>query len=132
MNVLSVRHLIENDFLILDVLHKTPAGPVNANVLLFRFAGQVYAYVNHCMHMHRPLNVQADGIFDPERRWLRCSMHGFLFEPTTGICISPVCAGQGLKALKVAEEAGVIVFKQKYFHIRAVYSPDKQLLWEAL
>jgi nitrite reductase/ring-hydroxylating ferredoxin subunit len=77
------------------------------------------------MHMHKPLTCMQDAIFDRERRWLRCSMHGFVFEPQTGICRSPVCEGQSLQSIKVAEEHGMIVFKEKHLQILDIHPRDQ-------
>jgi len=122
MSILTSDALQEKHYLTVDVLLncKSPA-PKRANLLVFRYQGKVYAYVNHCMHMHRPLNCMQDAIFDAEQRWLRCSMHGFIFEPETGICVSPVCEGQSLKAIKIVEEAGMIEFKEKHLQVLAVH-----------
>jgi nitrite reductase/ring-hydroxylating ferredoxin subunit len=85
-----------------------------SSAILFVFEDQVYAYVNHCMHMHRPLNCEQDAVFDETGRYLRCSMHGFIFEPKTGACQSPVCFGQRLQALRVEEIDGAIYFAEKH------------------
>lgn len=131
MNTLAAGTLTDNNFVTVDVLLKCKtAAPIKAQVVVFRFDGQVYAYVNHCMHMHRPLNCQHDAIFDSARRWLRCSMHGFLFEPTNGVCISPVCEGQALQTIKVVEEAGTIVFKEKQLRVLAVHTSDQTAIQE--
>ena len=114
--------LTENNFLSVDVvLNSTSIRATSANLLVFLFRRQVYAYVNDCMHMQKPLNCQQAAIFDAERRWLRCSMHGFIFEPETGVCVSPVCQGQALKAIKVMEQDGVIVFTEKHLEVLAVH-----------
>lgn len=118
---LSASALDEQGFLSVDVLlHSASARAKAANVLVFRYRGLVYAYVNHCMHMQRPLNCQQDAIFDAERRWLRCSMHGFIFEPKTGVCMSPVCEGQALQAIKVVEQDDMLLFKEKQLQVVAV------------
>jgi len=113
--------LDDQGFLSVDVLlHSASTREKAANVLVFRYQGQVYAYVNHCMHMQRPLNCQQDAIFDAKRRWLRCSMHGFIFEPDTGVCVSPVCEGQALQAIRIIEQDNMLVFKEKHLQILAV------------
>lgn len=81
--------------------------------VVFYFHGQVYAYINRCMHGQRRLDCQADTIFDGSGRLLHCSMHGFLFEPTTGECLSPVCVGRKLQSLKIVESDGEIYFSDK-------------------
>ncbi len=83
------------------------------SAIVFQFQNVAYAYINHCMHMQRPLDCQEDTIFDSERKLLRCSMHGFVFEPTTGECLSPICAGQKLQSLKIVKEEQGIFFSEK-------------------
>lgn len=125
MQILAAEALGEKAFCSVDVLLNTHAArPRQVNVIVFRYQQRVYAYVNHCMHMHRPLNCQQEAIFDAERRWLRCSMHGFIFEPETGVCISPVCEGQMLEAIKVMEQDGMIVFREKHLRILKVNPPQ--------
>jgi nitrite reductase/ring-hydroxylating ferredoxin subunit len=85
-----------------------------ASAIIFAFEGIAYAYVNHCMHMQRPLNCEQDAIFDETGQYLRCSMHGFIFDPKTGECQSPVCFGQRLQALRLEESDGVIFFAEKH------------------
>jgi len=88
------------------------------SALVFWLDGQAYSYVNHCMHMHRPLNCEQDAIFDETGRYLRCSMHGFIFEPTTGECQSPVCLGQRLQSLRLQVLDGVVYFAEKHLQLR--------------
>lgn len=84
------------------------------SAIIFYFENQAYSYVNHCMHMHRPLNCEQDAIFDETGRFLRCSMHGFVFDPKTGECQSPVCLGQRLQALRLKEIDGKLYFAEKH------------------
>jgi nitrite reductase/ring-hydroxylating ferredoxin subunit len=76
--------------------------------LLFRFAGQVYAYLNRCVHMPRRLDGEEKQIFDHSGRYLRCSMHGIVYTPETGTSVSTMCAGEQLRAVTVYEADGVI------------------------
>jgi nitrite reductase/ring-hydroxylating ferredoxin subunit len=122
--------LVENDFLTADIIIKRRSGQTEkANILVFLFNGSVYAYINHCMHMQRRLNCQEDAIFDHERQRLRCSMHGFVFEPETGVCLSPVCEGQKLQQIKLIEQGGMLSLHDKQAEIIAVYRRGKELLW---
>lgn len=84
------------------------------SALVFLFDGKPYSYVNHCMHMQRPLDCEQDAIFDGTGKFLRCSMHGFIFDPTTGECQSPVCLGQRLQALRLQEIDGMVFFAEKH------------------
>ena len=85
--------------------------------IIFNFKGKVYAYLNHCMHMQRRLDCEADTIFDTTGNLLHCSMHGFVFDPVTGECLSPVCAGQKLQALKLVELDEGIYFADKHVQL---------------
>lgn len=85
-----------------------------ASAIIFVFEGLAYAYINHCMHMQRPLNCEQDAIFDETGLYLRCSMHGFIFDPKTGECQSPVCFGQRLQSLRMEESDGIIYFAEKH------------------
>ena len=96
-------------FLIRHIHYKKQ--PVSA--IIFTFEDTAYAYVNHCMHMHRPLNCEQDAIFDETGLYLRCSMHGFIFDPKTVECQSPVCFGQRLQALRLEEIDGTLYFAEK-------------------
>ncbi|MGY6277873.1 Rieske (2Fe-2S) protein [Methylomonas sp. MgM2] len=122
---LPVGNLAHGGFLTVDVLlNSTSSRARQSNVFVFRYGSQVYAYINRCMHMQKPLNCLDDTIFDAGRRWLRCSMHGFVFEPETGVCRSSVCEGQALQAIRVEEREGMIVFKRKDVKILAFCRHD--------
>lgn len=76
--------------------------------LLVRFHGKVYAYINRCVHMPRPLDCEKDLVFDASGRYLRCSMHGIVYQPETGASVSTMCEGERLRAVGVYEDAGKI------------------------
>ena len=85
--------------------------------IIFYYRDQLYAYVNNCMHRQRRLDCQADTVFDANGHLLSCSMHGFVFEPTTGVCVIPPGAGKKLQALQVVEKDGHIYFADKHVRI---------------
>jgi nitrite reductase/ring-hydroxylating ferredoxin subunit len=121
--------LSEHDFLTADIVRKRRSGQTGkANILVFRFNGHIHAYLNLCMHMQRPLNCQQDAIFDREEKRLRCSMHGFVFEPETGTCLSPVCEGRKLQLINLVEQDGFLSLQDKQAEIVAVYRRGKELL----
>ncbi len=109
-HICSRQQLLELDYLVEEVEYKKQS----YTAIVFYFEDKLYAYLNHCMHMQRRLDCQQDNVFDKERKRLRCSMHGFVFEPMTGECLSPVCMGQKLTALKVLEIDEQIYFSDKY------------------
>ncbi|MCX7086946.1 MAG: Rieske 2Fe-2S domain-containing protein [Methylococcales bacterium] len=90
---------------------------LSTSAIIFAFEGIAYAYINHCMHMNRPLNGEQDAIFDDTGKFLRCSMHGFIFDPKTGECQSPVCFGQRLQALRLKEIDGSLYFAEKHLNV---------------
>ncbi|OYY92678.1 MAG: (2Fe-2S)-binding protein [Hydrogenophilales bacterium 28-61-23] len=76
--------------------------------LLIRFHGQCYAYINRCVHMPRPLDCEQDLVFDPTGLYLRCSMHGIVYTPETGVSVSALCEGERLRAVSAYEENGEV------------------------
>ena len=76
------------------------------SAIVFVFEGQVYAYVNHCMHMQRPLNCEEDAIFD-ERESICAAQCTVLFLTlklgnAKVLCVlDNVCKPCGLRKLRV-------------------------------
>jgi len=81
--------------------------------ILLRHKGQVYAYLNQCVHMVRRLDCMHDAIFDEGRERLRCSMHGIVYDPTTGESLSVLCSGEKLEALRSTELDGQVYITDK-------------------
>lgn len=71
-----------------------------------RIGDEVCAFVNVCPHRQHPLNLGPDDFLVPGQRLLRCSSHGAVFEPGSGLCIAGPCAGRSLRRLpcRVADE----------------------------
>ena len=111
------RQELENSSYLTRAIHFKKQ-PVTA--IIFLFDNVAYAYVNVCMHMQRPLNCEQDAIFDETGTYLRCSMHGFVFDPKTGECQSPVCFGQRLQALRLHELEGVFYFAEKHLTLMEI------------
>lgn len=76
--------------------------------LLVRFKGKVFGYLNRCVHMPRRLDCEKPSIFDETGRYLRCSMHGIVYEPSSGASVSTMCEGERLRAIDVYEEDGKV------------------------
>lgn len=83
------------------------------SILLCRFKNQCYAYINRCVHMPKPLNCEHDLVFDATGQFLRCSMHGIIYTPETGVSQSTMCNGEQLQAVKVTEIDGFIYLSDK-------------------
>ncbi|MBK1723609.1 Rieske (2Fe-2S) protein [Thiocystis violacea] len=81
--------------------------------IVLRHGGQVYAYLNQCVHMVRRLDCMHDAVFDTEQGHLRCSMHGIVYDPTTGESLSVLCSGEHLESLRSAEIDGQVYLVDK-------------------
>jgi nitrite reductase/ring-hydroxylating ferredoxin subunit len=77
-----------------------------ARAFALRFEGRVVAYLNRCAHVPTEMDWRPGEFLDEERRFIVCSMHGAVYEPTNGRCIAGPCAGQRLMAIDVAERDG--------------------------
>lgn len=73
-----------------------------------RFQGEPVAYVDRCAHVPVELDWQKGRFFDVDRRYLICSVHGALFEPSSGRCVSGPCRGGRLAPLTVVERDGQV------------------------
>ena len=79
-----------------------------ARAFALRFEGRVVAYVNRCAHVPTEMDSQPGEFLDADRRFILCSMHGAVYEPTSGGCIAGPCAGQRLMAVDVVERGGQV------------------------
>lgn len=73
--------------------------------------GELRAYANVCPHKRHPLNIDDDDFLAPKLRLLRCSSHGALFEPETGLCVHGPCAGRSLSSLECWVEGGDVLVR---------------------
>ena len=85
---------------------ETAAGLRPAFVL--RWQGRVYGYLNECRHVSVELDWNPGKFFDSSGLYLVCAMHGALYEPDTGVCLSGPCSGKTLFPLSVVERDGAI------------------------
>ncbi|EIJ41365.1 ferredoxin subunit of nitrite reductase and ring-hydroxylating dioxygenase [Beggiatoa alba B18LD] len=104
--------LIDRRHIIKEVLYDNQP----ESIIICRFEGQCYAYINRCVHMPKRLNCEHDIIFDLSGKFLRCSMHGIIYTPDTGTSQSTMCNGEQLKAVKVTEKEGMIYLNDKHIH----------------
>ena len=81
--------------------------------ILIRHQGHVSCYLIQCVHMPRRLNCEDPYVFDDTGRYLRCSMHGIVYEPASGLCRSDICLDQQLTSLAVVERDGEVFLKDK-------------------
>jgi nitrite reductase/ring-hydroxylating ferredoxin subunit len=79
-----------------------------ARAFALRFEGRVVAYLNRCAHVPTEMDWRPGEFLDDERRFIVCSMHGAVYEPTTGRCIAGPCAGARLMKIEVVERDGQV------------------------
>ena len=63
--------------------------------------------------MPRRLDCEHPYVFDETGRYLRCSMHGIIYDPLDGQCQSAICAGRSLTRLNIVETSGAIYLKDR-------------------
>lgn len=73
-----------------------------------RHEGQVRAFLNRCAHVPAEMDWQPGQFWDADRRYIVCSIHGALYEPTTGRCVSGPCRGARLLPIRTAEQGGQV------------------------
>lgn len=84
-----------------------------SSVIVFRFNGKCMAYRNLCVHMPRELDGEKNTIFDETGKYLRCSMHGIVYDPMTGESLSTMCNGISLTPVRILEDEEGVWIKDK-------------------
>jgi nitrite reductase/ring-hydroxylating ferredoxin subunit len=88
-------------FEVLEWGQSTPAFAV-------RFDNVAVAYLNRCAHIPSELDWQPGKFFDMDKRFIVCAVHGALYDPPNGQCVSGPCPGARLQALKLGERDGKV------------------------
>jgi nitrite reductase/ring-hydroxylating ferredoxin subunit len=65
-----------------------PVGAHEVECFVIHWQGTHYAYVNKCRHIAMSLDWVENRFFDEDGRYVLCSTHGALFEPSSGECVS--------------------------------------------
>lgn len=78
------------------------------DAFLIYFKEHCYAYENSCPHTGVSLNWQEEQFFSLDGLFLQCSLHGALFEPTSGACIRGPCVGSNLNKINIIIENGIV------------------------
>jgi len=79
-----------------------------AQAFALRFEGVAVAYLNRCAHVPAEMDWQPGEFWDQERRFIICSVHGALYEPTNGHCLAGPCRGARLWPVPLKEEDGQV------------------------
>jgi nitrite reductase/ring-hydroxylating ferredoxin subunit len=80
--------------------------PVRAFAL--RIDGRALAYINRCAHVPTELDWNPGDFLDAERRNIVCSVHGAMYEPTSGRCIGGPCGRGRLMPVELSEADGQV------------------------
>lgn len=73
-----------------------------------RYDQVALAYLNRCAHVPAEMDWQPGKFWDMDKRFIICSVHGALYDPPNGQCVSGPCPGARLEAIRLSEEAGQV------------------------
>ena len=88
--------------------------------IAFAFAGDVYAYRNHCPHRGTELDWQPGEVFDESGLYLVCATHGAVFEPASGLCVGGPCHGANLGKIPIQIENDFVVLQADILSLPAL------------
>ena len=80
--------------------------PVRAFAL--RFEGRAVAYLNRCAHVPTEMDWQEGEFLDSKKEYIICSIHGAVYHPRDGRCVTGMCGRFGLTKLDVREQDGQV------------------------
>lgn len=78
------------------------------DLIVTRHQGEPKAWFNVCPHQGRPLNIAPNRFLTDENNQLVCCVHGAVFEPNQGRCVSGPCLNAHLKAINIREDNGQV------------------------
>jgi nitrite reductase/ring-hydroxylating ferredoxin subunit len=78
-------------------------------LLLVRRKGGLRAFVNACPHQYMPLDWRSSTLLSSDGTRLMCSVHGAIFDASTGSGIAGTGAEDGLEAVPVHVDADGVV-----------------------
>lgn len=91
-----------------------------------RFGPLAVAYINRCAHVPAELDWQPGKFWDADKRYIICSVHGALYDPPSGQCVSGPCVGARLQPLPLKEEGGQVYWYPSQ-RFQPVSRPDESL-----
>lgn len=78
------------------------------SIIITRLGDKCWGFLNMCPHMGIELQFQNDKFMSFDGSQLQCSMHGALFDITSGYCTWGPCSGQSLVGIPLVLEKGTI------------------------
>lgn len=79
-----------------------------ARAFALRFEGQVVSYLNRCAHVPTEMDWQEGEFLDGDKQFIMCSIHGAVYDPLTGRCVTGMCGRAGLTKIEVGEREGKV------------------------
>jgi len=79
-----------------------------ASAFALRFEGQAVAYLNRCAHVPTEMDWQEGEFLDSDKRYIICSIHGAVYDPLSGRCVTGMCGRIGLHKIEVQEREGKV------------------------
>lgn len=71
--------------------------------VLLQEEGKLYCVANQCPHQQAPLNTAS-----VQAQWIRCPLHGLVFDLRTGLCVQPSHCASTLSFLPLIYEANQV------------------------
>ena len=90
----------------------------SAPAFAVRFDNVAVAYLNRCAHVPSELDWQPGKFWDMDKRFIICAVHGALYDPPNGECVSGPCPGAKLEAIALTEQGGKV-----YWHPSERFQP---------
>lgn len=75
-------------------------------ILITRKGGTILAYENSCPHTGARLDSGTGEFLDEEGNFMKCGVHGALFDLEDGKCFIGPCKGEGLKSIDIVIDEG--------------------------
>lgn len=88
------------------------SGAAEREAFLVCSGGQVYGYLNACPHTGAPLNWLPNRFLTEAGDFIVCALHGALFRPEDGLCISGPCHGLSLESVPMHWENGEVILSE--------------------
>jgi nitrite reductase/ring-hydroxylating ferredoxin subunit len=80
----------------------------SAPAFVVRFDNVAVGYLNRCAHVPSELDWQPGKFWDMDKRFIICAVHGALYDPPNGQCVSGPCPGAKLEAIPLSEKDGKV------------------------
>lgn len=83
----------------------------SAPAFAVRFDNVAVAYLNRCAHVPSELDWQPGKFWDMDKRFIICAVHGALYDPPNGQCVSGPCPGAKLESIALSEKDGKVYWQ---------------------